>query len=106
MTTSTVPASTSWFSLTGTSTTVPATRAATGVTCASTWASSVVWRPAVAYSQTDNPSTAITTATIAMRIRLFINSTLRQSSIHDSEVALDFLFSNAERPGQHHLRHE
>src|SRR5262245_56406576 len=43
-----------------------------GATCASTWASSVVSRPAVAHSHTDVASTAITTATIAMRIRLLI----------------------------------
>src|SRR5215510_11848150 len=43
-----------------------------GATCASTCASSVVSRPAVAHSHTDVASNAITTPPIAMRIRLFI----------------------------------
>src|SRR6267142_1720139 len=59
MTTSTAPASTCWFSFTGTSITVPPTRAAIGVTCASTCASSVVSRPAVAQTHADVASKAI-----------------------------------------------
>ena len=55
------PASTSWLSSTGTRSTVPPTRAAIGVTCASTCASSVDSRPAVSHNQTPTPTTTSTT---------------------------------------------
>src|ERR1044071_4672062 len=53
--------------------TIPPTRVAIGVTCASTCASSVVSRPAVAQSQTPVTTMAISTMPIPMRILLFMN---------------------------------
>src|SRR5215216_1001659 len=115
MATSTVPASTCWLSLTGTSTTTPPTRAATGVTCASTCASSVDSRPAVAHSQTPVPISTISTTPIAIRIRVFTlrspsgsppRPSRRRAGLLQSEIPFDFVFGDAQRSREHRFCHE
>src|SRR5262249_51620948 len=83
---------------------VPPTRAAIGITCASTCASSVVSRPAVAQSHADAANTASTTTPIPMRILLFIRSLLRPSSRSYPQNSLYRSLGVAQRACENPLR--
>src|SRR5262249_22185153 len=113
MCTSTAPSPTTWLSFTKTAVTVPVTLAATGLTWPSICASSVVSRPAARYQSA--PPTTRTRRTPPMRreARPFRRegrpppgaSAAGSAMSATSQELGDGLLGQAERAGQHGLRH-